>query len=60
MTKRIGKLQLNRESVRRLTGAPQAGLGAAFGYNESRNPCQSISYCMACITYDATCTESTL
>jgi hypothetical protein len=46
MTKRIAKLQLNRESLRRLTGAPPA----AFGPTETQNLCPSISYCVACVT----------
>ncbi|HEX8275412.1 MAG TPA: hypothetical protein VF615_22450 [Longimicrobiaceae bacterium] len=45
MTKRIGKLQLNRESVRRLTAAPPG----AFDYTETE-ACASISYCVNCIT----------
>lgn len=55
MTKRAGKLQLHRESLRHLSASPRAGL---FG-TESIGPCGSISYWEPCVTYDAACVEET-
>jgi hypothetical protein len=55
MTKRITKLQLNRESVRRLAG----GSPAIAAGDDSVGPCRSISYCELCVTYDAACVEET-
>jgi hypothetical protein len=55
MTKRAGKLQLHRESLRRLSASPHAGLLGV----DSMGPCRSISYCEFCVTYDAACVQET-
>lgn len=55
MTKRAGKLQLHRESLRRLSASAGAGLLGT----DSMGPCRSISYCELCVTYDAACVEET-
>jgi hypothetical protein len=49
--KRIGKLHLHKETVRRLDGAPPA----AFSLTETQNICPSISYCLACATGNTSC-----
>jgi hypothetical protein len=59
MTKRAGKLQLHRESLRRLSAAPGRGLLAMTAGADTVGPCRSISYCEFCVTYDAVCVEET-
>lgn len=56
MSRQIARLQLNRESVRRLTAAPR---GAMSALTDTFGPCRSISYCDLCVTYDAACVEET-
>ncbi len=51
MTKRIGKLQLNKETMRCLSGAPPA----TFERAASQGICPSLSYCVACISVGTSC-----
>ena len=52
MKKKDQKLKLHRETLRALSGERLQGVagGGTVGNCDSRNPCQSISYCYACIT----------
>jgi hypothetical protein len=56
----IQKLKLSRETLRSLSDGPLQGVAGAatlVGPLCSQSPCQSISYCYACISVpQATCT----
>jgi hypothetical protein len=57
----IQKLKLSRETLRSLNDEPLRGVAGAAtlgGTVCSQSPCQSISYCYACITVpEATCND---